>query len=557
MSVLCSAGGDTQLQQVLHSLELFQNSTFAVVQQLLHVQKEVGASIVSLKDSLIALNDSFQEQLRSLSNDLQGGDIPPTLSHELQELRLTVFRLHIDILQMKLQSSTVAENLQQQVEELSHSNRANLSSLSNSLHDLKTSTSDQHAIQQKDIIQMRKLQSEAMTEQVQLLQQFQNTSENLLYSIQELQTEGHSPTHATPMECAVPNITVPIIRETMCDVLDTHLQQKENGSSANQKVFKGIMKNLAYKISNFSEKIEELLEENSERIEAYVANVTATHQSTTDSNTSGVSSQLFCHHFIPQSCSEIAWCFPNAPPGFYDIVNSRSEKVTVYCTPQTQCCNSAGGWMRVAYLNMTDPIQECPQGFRLRMDHNKRTCGRTSRSGSCSSITYSTRGLAYRKVCGKVIAYQHSAPDAFGGGTRSIDSIYVDGISITHGQNPRQHIWTFAAALDETQASTYSCPCTRMGSLYSGLVPGYISNDYFCDTGSRGTVERGRFYYEDPLWDGEGCGPDSSCCTFNSPPWFCKHLPQPTTDHIEVRVCSNSAASYEDTPLEMIELYIQ
>ena len=42
----------------------------------------------------------------------------------------------------------------------------------------------------------------------------------------------------------------------------------------------------------------------------------------------------------------------------------------------------------------------------------------------------------------------------------------------------------------------------------------------------------------DPLWDGQGCGPTSSCCTFNSPPWFNVTLPFPTTDNIEVRICN-------------------
>lgn len=526
--------------------------------QLLDVQKEVKSSVSGLKDSLAALNASFQEQLHDLRNQLQGANTSPTWTNDLHDMQLTMYRLHLDVLRIESQSLAEMRGLQQQMQELSQCNQANLSSLNSNLNDLKTSVRDQHETQQESVKHIWKLQSEVKTGQIELQEQFQNTSARLMYSIEQLQTEDQLPTHVSPTECDAPNITAATIQETVCDVLDTKLQkEKEDQSLANQKLFKDMVQNLGHQVSNFSEKIEELLEENRERIEANVANVALTCQSTSDNTTSDVSSQLFCHHFIPQSCSEIAWCFPNSPPGFYEIVNSRSEKVTVYCTPKTQCCNSDGGWMRVAYLNMTDPVQQCPQGFRLRTDHNKRTCGRTSGSRGCTSINYSTRGLAYRKVCGKIRAYQYGAPDAFGGGTRSIDSTYVDGISITHGQNPRQHIWTFVAALDETQANSYSCPCTKVDSVYSGYVPGYVGNDYFCDTGSRGAVQRGRFYYEDPLWDGEGCGPNSSCCSFSSPPWFCKHLLQPTTDDIEIRVCSNSAASSEDTPLEMIEVYIQ
>jgi hypothetical protein len=48
----------------------------------------------------------------------------------------------------------------------------------------------------------------------------------------------------------------------------------------------------------------------------------------------------------------------------------------------------------------------------------------------------------------------------------------------------------------------------------------------------------------------------AECCDLNNPPWFLKQLPFPTTDDIEMRLC-RSAADYEDTPVEIIELYIQ
>ena len=47
----------------------------------------------------------------------------------------------------------------------------------------------------------------------------------------------------------------------------------------------------------------------------------------------------------------------------------------------------------------------------------------------------------------------------------------------------------------------------------------------------------------------------------NSPPgvtapWFCTQLPQTTTDVLEIRICGNEGTSNEDTPVEIIELYI-
>ena len=63
---------------------------------------------------------------------------------------------------------------------------------------------------------------------------------------------------------------------------------------------------------------------------------------------------------------------------------------------------------------------------------------------------------------------------------------------------------------------------------------------------------------EDPLWDGVGFGGSSTCCSFNSPPWFMRDLlPPGTTDDIELRMCRDSARSDEDIGLKSIELYMQ
>ena len=62
---------------------------------------------------------------------------------------------------------------------------------------------------------------------------------------------------------------------------------------------------------------------------------------------------------------------------------------------------------------------------------------------------FSTHSIKYNQVCGKIVAYQDKTPDAFRGQQLSIESNYVDGISLTHGRSPRKHIWTFVAALDE------------------------------------------------------------------------------------------------------------
>ena len=247
-----------------------------------------------------------------------------------------------------------------------------------------------------------------------------------------------------------------------------------------------------------------------------------------------------------------------SPSGQYWIQNAGTGYANLeYCDMTRRCCNSTGGWMRVAHLNMTDPNQHCSSGFRL-ITSPKRTCGTPGRR--CVSTTFPLNGVKYSRVCGKIIGYQYGSPDAFGpyylDRSRTVDDIYVDGVSLTHGQTPMKHIWTFAATIDETRSGASVCPCNKINSPFTGVVPPFIGQDYFCDTGSRYTVQT-QWYYVDPLWDGSGCGPTSNCCGFNNPPWFCKQLPQPTTDDIEMRVCVDAPTSNEDVALETVEIYVQ
>ncbi len=210
----------------------------------------------------------------------------------------------------------------------------------------------------------------------------------------------------------------------------------------------------------------------------------------------------------------------------------------------------------MANLDMTDSNQNCPDEFILksRSEPPLRICGRTDQG--CISTNYSTHGIEYSRVCGRVIGYQFGQLEAFSNNGEPIDGDYVDGVSLTHGQSPREHIWTFAAARQKIETnSMISCPCISNFGV-SIELPSFISNDYFCDSGTD-HAQPDILNADDPLWDGEGCEGANTCCEFNNPPWFCKQLPQPTTDNIELRICASTAPSDEDTPIERVEIYVQ
>ncbi len=90
---------------------------------------------------------------------------------------------------------------------------------------------------------------------------------------------------------------------------------------------------------------------------------------------------------------------------------------------------------------------------------------------------------------------------------------------------------SFAAAFSEryTNQTRNLCPCTNSDITWPHQTPPFMGRDYFCDTNSRNAVFSNGWSAEnnwlDERWDGDGCGPTSSCCTFNNPPYFCKKQP--------------------------------
>ena len=221
--------------------------------------------------------------------------------------------------------------------------------------------------------------------------------------------------------------------------------------------------------------------------------------------------------------------------------------------------------MRVVNLDFNNTSQECPPDTRVSLFTPIRVCGITTDGAACSSSTFSVQGVIYGQVCGRIIGYQQGLTDAFNvnrlRGAQSIDSAYVDGVSLTHGSNPRKHIWTFASARDEVGMFPHTnCPCTNTNQAASATPPpSYVGNDYFCDTGSTESahLNSGTFYVDDPLWDGAGCGANNTCCTFNNPPWFLKQLPSNTADDIEMRICRDSHQTDERNHVEIVDLYIR
>ena len=191
---------------------------------------------------------------------------------------------------------------------------------------------------------------------------------------------------------------------------------------------------------------------------------------------------------------------------------------------------------------------------------------------SCDSVLIPVT-MNYSMICGRIYAYQKSRSYAFyytffyspiiESVNASIDSPYVSGLSLTHGLvGQRKHVWTFAGASDETTTDyynntlldDYSCPCINPALTWPYELPSYVGNSYFCDTAAHTYPDGNNVFKDDPLWDGEGCGGSSTCCSFNSPPWFCQHLKYHTSDDLELRLCSFNT---EDKLVSLVEIYVK
>ena len=273
-------------------------------------------------------------------------------------------------------------------------------------------------------------------------------------------------------------------------------------------------------------------------------------QQLSDSNTMLQQQQYELHEdvlglfpsFPAASCAALP---PSSPSGHYWVSTSST---LVYCT--MSCGTLTGGWMRVAELDMTNSSHQCPSGLMERIySSNIRTCVRNEASGGCTSVELSTANTQFSTVCGRITAYQVGRTDDLRVTNEDINSAYVDGVSLTHG-NPRQHIWTFAAA---GRMDGICDPCRTQSR------PASVGNDFFCDSGNpmSKSAGPGTFHSASPLWDGVECVADNECCPTDNPPYFLKTLPQPTTDDIEMRVCRNEGRDNEDIAIETVEIYVQ
>uniref|UniRef100_A0A1X7UPL2 Uncharacterized protein n=1 Tax=Amphimedon queenslandica TaxID=400682 RepID=A0A1X7UPL2_AMPQE len=249
------------------------------------------------------------------------------------------------------------------------------------------------------------------------------------------------------------------------------------------------------------------------------------------------------------SCADIKSNNPRSRSGVYRI-KTNNRYIHVYCYMGT-LCGMRQGWRRLGKLDMTQRSAKCPSSLRMVTQSGTRIC--TKNKAGCNSVTIPSQGVPYSIVCGRVRGYQKYTLDAFHHHqSSSINSPYVDGVSITHG-SPRKHIWTLAAGFSEfLRNRPYVCPC-NYGTTVKPAP--FVGNDFYCESGF-GHVKN-HFSLSDPLWDRKQCRhQEAPCCNRPLLPWFRKSLRYATTDNIEMRVCSDQDTNDENIGIDQYEFYV-
>ena len=195
---------------------------------------------------------------------------------------------------------------------------------------------------------------------------------------------------------------------------------------------------------------------------------------------------------------------------------------------------------------MSNPSQTCPSPWTLYSNstYGVRGCGRPFSTSSTCSPRYYYPDRQFNRVCGRVIGYQIASPDGFANAHRHINEIYIDGVSICSYRNvlQRTHIWSYFGCYNERDSCHF-------------INNSFLGRNYYCESAFITGISRNdnQFYASDPLWDGYQC--EVACCT--GAPWFSVQLPATTSDSIEVRICGDENTTNENTPINLLEIYVQ
>ena len=256
------------------------------------------------------------------------------------------------------------------------------------------------------------------------------------------------------------------------------------------------------------------------------------------------------------SCDELKKKHSTLKSGNYKL-RIGGKEVPVYCH-MGKLCGTVGGWTRLGYFHAH---RRCPNGqFRRITKRGLRLCRINSNRAGCATASYSSHGIKYSTICGYARGYQKGRTWAFDIYRSCMFESYLDGVGIIRYNKytrKEKHIWSYASGRNEKSQDSSACPCNK-GASKKSEPPSFVGNDYYCESGTSINYPGvGRFYSQDPLWDGKGFNNLEGPCRKDMMPYFKRTYDSATTDSILVKLCRNFYATYRDVYLEGYGVFVK
>ena len=236
--------------------------------------------------------------------------------------------------------------------------------------------------------------------------------------------------------------------------------------------------------------------------------------------------------------------------GYFNFQTKSGRIKRMYCNLVDEHCG-VKGWLRVAKVNASTGV--CPENFKIDYVHSLlKVCrGNKTYPGIRRSRLYTMTfhiDVPFTRVAAFVEGYQFGSPGAF-------DNNYndsMDGVAFYYGNfSSNTFLWAYVAGEADKKGST-GCPCS---SVPGAEAPHGIH--HYCDTGNSGSTSQSIWYYNKPLWTGNGCPTNSTCCDPPDLPYFCRSGLRNTAaaDRFTVAIHLSDGANLADIGIKQVIFY--
>jgi hypothetical protein len=154
--------------------------------------------------------------------------------------------------------------------------------------------------------------------------------------------------------------------------------------------------------------------------------------------------------------------------------------------------------------------------------------------------------IPWREALGAIEGRAMDSLDAFGASGTTLDSNYVDGVSVSAVGTVRTHVFSLAASHNGTDND---CPCSGGPGANA-----FTNGDWACD---RAATTYSSAYDSTPLWEGDVSTTECAPAGYAEGFFYVAVGATDRSDSLEVRILLNEDLGNEDIALTRVELYVR